>query len=469
MSRKLSRRDFLKIAAASAGGTAAALVGVPLIWREQAVFEPNNSFWAEVQPSPNPSLQEDLKVDVAVIGGGYTGLSAAYHLAKMNPNLVIAVLEARRVGDGGSGRNGGMILPQTSPETMQVDYDDETHQWTYDLTVKSMKALQRLVAESGESCDLNLDGYLYAIYRKEDLPYYQSYVARAQRLGIPLEFLSRKETMDSLGTDRYFGAVYDPNGGSLHPMKWLRILKHAAESLGVRIYEFSPVMEIEEGTPFLLRVGETPFRVEAKDIVLATNAYTSKLGYFKNEALAVHTQLAATEPLSDGQLDAMGWKSRLPFYDSRYFLYHLVLTADRRIVIGGGDAEYFFNNGLEFKGDMQAAGEALHRELVTLYPALEGISFDYLWDGVLSVTFDEFEAVGVTGRNKNIYYALAYNGHGVNLSFLFGQVIAYLHDHRRHGWEYTSYYNYPLRKMPSEPLRWLGAQIFLQYYHWLDS
>ncbi len=467
MSSSLSRRDFLKIAAWAAGGAAATLVGVPLVWKEQAVFDPNTSFWALEQPSPNPPLQENLDVDIAIIGGGFTGLSAAYHLAREYPDLNIILLEARRVGDGASGRNGGMLLPQTGPETMKVSYDDETHRWTYDLTVQSMHALERLAQADEDHCDLQLTGYLHTIYRQEDVPYYQDYVARVQKMGLPLRFLSREETRAALGTERYFGAVYDPNGGSIHPMKWIRTLKKAAENLGVRIYENTQVLGIQEGERILLQTGD--FRVRAGEIVLATNAYTSKLGYFRDEALAVHTQVAATEPLTEAQLQALGWRSRLPFYDSRYFLYHLLLTPDNRIVIGGGSAEYFFNNGLHYQGSLSSVAAMLRTELETLYPALQGIGFDAVWDGVLSLTYDEFEAVGLTGRHENIYYALAYNGHGVNLSFLFGQVIAYLHGGRKHGWEYTAYANTPLRKMPQEPLRWLGAQAFLAYYHWLDA
>ena len=468
--KRLSRRDFLKMSAFTVGGAATTLVGVPFLFKEEAVFDPNDSYWAEAKPKANSPLAENLQVDVAIIGGGYTGLATAYHLAKMNPNLKIIILEAKSVGHGASGRNGGMVLPQTGPETMQIDYDEETHKWTYDLTVKSMKELARLVEKSGMDCDLKLDGYIYAILKEEDLPYYQSYVAKARKMGIPLRYLNQAECTRELGTDIYVGAVYDPNGGSVHAMKLIRILKKEVEELGVVIYENSQVFEIEEGENVELVVGDSQFQVLAKDIVLAMNAYTSKLGYFKYELIPVHTQIAATAPLSKKQLTEIHWDSRLPFYDSRNFLYHLVLTPDNRILIGGGFADYYFNNELEFKGDMSAISDRMRKELGRIYPVLKNITFEYIWDGILGVTYDEYESVGVMGDYKNIYYALAYNGHGVNLSFMFGGVIANMLNGHGHGWQYTSYADYPLRKIvPPEPLKWLGAKGFLGYYQWLDG
>lgn len=466
--KKVSRRDFLKVAGVVAGGTAATLVGVPLVFKEETFFDPNDSYWAEAQPKANPALAENLDVDVAIIGGGYTGLATAYHLAKVMPELKIVVLEAKETGHGASGRNGGMVLPQTGPETMQIDYDAETHKWTYELTVKSMKELARFVEASEIDCDLRLDGYVYAILQEEDLDYYRNYVAQAQGMGIPLEYWEQAKTTSELGTDVYSGAVYDPNGGSVHAMKLIRLLKKSAEALGVQIYENSQVMEIKEGKIIRLSVGA--YQVLAKDIVLATNAYSSKLGYFKHQLIPIHTQVAATAPLSEEKLAEIGWNSRLPFYDSRKFLYHLVLTPDNRIVVGGGNAAYYFNNDLHFEGDMIRISAMLSEEVSRIYPALKDVSFEYIWDGILGVTFDEYETVGVMGDYENIYYALAYNGHGVNLSFMFGRVIADMFRGREHGWQDTSYAGYPLRKMmPPEPLKWLEAKGFLGYYQWLDG
>lgn len=470
MKKKMTRRDFLKMSAITVGSITAAGIGIPMLMGEkEAVFDANNSYWAKEQPAANPSLQQDIQVDVAIIGGGYTGLSAAWHMATTDPSLNIVILEARQVGHGASGRNGGMVLPQTGLESLQIAEDEETHKWTYDLTVDSMKSLKKLVDSTGMDCELKLDGYCYAILDEEDLPYDKAYAEQAQKLGMPMEFWDEDRTAEELGTEYYYGAIYDPNGGRVHAMKLVKALKYAAEQAGVQIYENSQVTDIQEGEIIRLTVGENGYTVLAKDIVIATNGYTSKLGYFKYQVMPVHAQCAVTPPLSKRQLTQIGWESGLPFYDSRNFLYHLVLTADNRIVIGGGSADYLFRNDLQYNGDLNKIGAIMLGELINIYPALQGIQFEQVWDGILGMSYDEVEAVGVTGKHKNIYYGLAYNGHGVNTSFMFGNIISSMYNGMSHGWEKTAYYNYPLSYIPPEPFKWFGVQGVMKYYQWLDQ
>ncbi|GAL34654.1 gamma-glutamyl-putrescine oxidase [Vibrio maritimus] len=395
-------------------------------------FEPNNSYWFKEKPAQdNPSLDKDIELDVAIIGGGYSGLSSAWHLAKANPSLNIAIFEAKQVGSGASGRNGGMVLPGS--EEMDIYEEGEASKRHYDITVSSMRKLEALVKSTGIEADLTLDGYLEAILDEEDIAEYQDYVETANELGIPLEYWDADETERELGTDRYVGAVYDPNGGQVHAMKLVNALRKAVEQAGVTIYEHSPVTDIKEGKQITLSVLDK-YQVTANDAVLATNAFTSKLGYFDGRVFPVHAQSAVTEPLTAAQLEAIQWQSGMPYFDTRNILFHLVLTPDNRIVIGGGNAEYEFNDGLVYKGDLNAVSDMMMTELVTLYPALEGIKFERVWNGVLGMTGDSKEAVGVMGEHRNIYYALGYNGHGINLAFLFGDVIATLYEaSRTHG------------------------------------
>jgi glycine/D-amino acid oxidase-like deaminating enzyme len=206
----------------------------------------------------------------------------------------------------------------------------------------------------------------------------------------------------------------------------------------------------------------------ADALVLATNAYTAALGFFKHQVMPVHAQTAVTPPLSARQLDSIAWESRLPFFDSRNALFHLVLTPDNRIVIGGGSAEYFFGNNLRYRGDLPAIGAMMLAELVRMYPALEGIRLESVWNGLLGMSFDGTPSVGVGGKFGNIYHGLGYSGQGVNLSFLFGDVIAALHQGKDHPWLQTPYANNRLPFIPPEPFRWIGVQAAMKYYDWQD-
>lgn len=439
-----------------------------IVGENKIVFVDNDSFWAKSEIiSVNPALDTDLKVDVAIIGGGYTGLSSAYHLAKMNPDLKIVVFEAKTNGSGASGRHGGMVLSSL----LDKHSDDKSFKWTYDLSVNNMKFIDSLSKALNINCSLVLNGYCETIIREDDVTEYKEYIQKANTAGIPLEFWDKQKVKEKLGTDLYYGAMFDPNGGSVHAVKLIKLLKTAAEKEGVIIYENSPVVSFEEGKTIKLKVkaSNSKYTVEADDIVVATNAYTSKLGIFKTKIMPVHTQTAVTQTLTQQQLEAVKWNSRLPFYDSRIILFHVVLTPDNRIVVGGGNVDYYFNNDLEYKGNLAKVSDMMLDELIIMYPELKGIKFEYVWNGILGTTYDEVETVGVMGDNKNIYYGLAYNGHGVNQSILFGDVIAHLYSREYHGWEETEYYGYELSKIPPEPFKYVGSNMFFKYWKWKDK
>lgn len=443
-----------------------------IIGEKEVVFEINDSFWAEEMKPPNAPLNKNIDADVAIIGGGYTGLSAAYHLKKYNPALRVVVLEARQVGSGASGRHGGMILPQPPTESFSIAYNGNLHKKTYELTSRNMKAIKNVCEESGIECDLRLDGFVHTIIDEEDIPYYKEYVKEANEIGIPLEFWNADKTEEMLGTEYYAASVYDPNGGSVHAIKLINALKIMAEKKGAVIYENSKVNDISEGEIIVLKVGDENYEVKAKNIVLATNAFTSKLGYFKYSVIPVHAQTAVTAPLTKKQLESIAWKSRLPFYDSKNYLIHMVLRDDNRIVIGGGDADYYFRSNLQYKGDIKKIYELTINELIKVYPGLKGIKIENIWDGLLAMTSDEIPKVGVTGKHNNIYYGLAYNGQGVNMSFMFGDVIASVYSGKTHGWESTPYYSYSSGMqgfIPPEPYRWIGAKILMEYYKRQDK
>jgi glycine/D-amino acid oxidase-like deaminating enzyme len=414
-----------------------------------------------LQPPHNPPLTTDLDVDVAVIGGGYTGLSAAYHIRKAAPGKRVAVLEARGVGNGASGRNGGMMLPNVANEYLHLVSPPDVHKRIYDLTVQSMKSLVALAAASAIEGAVEPVGALQTFETRQEAERGRAYTEIVWRLGIPVRYLDRERTAEAIGTRAYTASVYDPNAGHVHPIKLVHVLKLAAEAAGVKIYEDSPVLTVEEGPVTRLQMagGQT---VKARSLVLATNAFTSELGYFRNAIAPVYNYVAATRPLSDGELGLIGWRTRMPFNDSRTLVYYLGLTPDNRIHIGGGSAAYAWNDGVAGRPDEKAV-KLLRNELSRLYPALRGVELETAWNGMVDMTLDWAPLVGVTGKQQNIFYGLGYCGHGVNLTFLFGRIIADLEAGRHQVWREFPFVNRNPPYIPNEPFRWIGIQAETAY------
>lgn len=403
-------------------------------------YDDNLSYWAQFLPTVNSSLNKDIDVDVAVIGGGYTGLSAAYHIKKSNPASTVIILEAKRVGNGASGRNGALVLAQTYSEGGFVMGDHKAnHKEIYDITVNSMHRIKRLAESTGIDPGYVLNGQSLGIFNPENLDDAKEYVAQAKKLGMPIEFWGKEKAVNMLGSPELVGAVYDPNGGMVNPGKLVAALKKLAEDAGVVIYENSPVLEYEENGKLIslpVKVNDKRYEVTAKSIVVAANAYAGKtLGFKPDDIEPSHTQVAVTAPLTDAQYNSIGWKNNISWYDDQYAgtdsdaTYHMVMTADHRIVIGGGSVEYNEGDDLQYPGDLKKIEAQISKRIGELYPSIKGIKIEKTWDGIIAETTTKNEMIGVTGTNQNIYYALGYNGgQGVNVAFLFGELVSKLYN-----------------------------------------
>jgi len=185
--------------------------------------------------------------------------------------------------------------------------------------------------------------------------------------------------------------------------------------------------------------------------------------------MPVHEYVAMTRPLSDRELAEIGWRKRVPFNDTRTEVYYLGLTKDNRIHIGGGAPDYFFNGGA---GDAKAAASHLSQlrsELIRIYPKLASVEFDVAWSGVVDWSLTASPSVGRTGRHNNIFYGIGYSGHGVNLTSVFGRIIADLDAGREEPWKQFPFLNASLDYIPNEPFRWLAAQSGLAWYRMTNS
>jgi|SRR5579883_13198 glycine/D-amino acid oxidase-like deaminating enzyme len=471
-SNEKSRRNFLKKATrAGAAGIAGALglnVAAPHVLPEKMVFGPNRSFWARELPPPNAPLEKDLDVDVAIIGGGFTGLSAAYYLRKTEPNRSVAVLEAHRCGNGASARNGAMMLNMTEDRFLQWSGEPELDQRIYALTLDNIQRLQALSAETGIDADIEQNGALQVFNTKSDKEKGTEFIAKIRPYGLPFEYWDQAKVSQAIGTTAYEGALFDPGSGQLHPGKLVALFKRAAQLAGAQIFEGTVIAHVEEGEQLRLTTADGR-RVLAKAVILATNAFTSKLNYLRRAVAPFFDYVGITAPLSDAKLAATGWGKRIPFNDSRTEVFYLGQTKDRRIHVGGGLADYEFNNGVEDPSRAETRYQGLRRELRRIYPMLESEPLEVCWSGAVDMSLDQTPSVGQIGKHGNVYYAIGFSGHGVNLTSVFGRILADLVGAKESEWQWLPYLNRLPTYMPNEPFRWLGVQFATEYYRFTES
>jgi len=470
--RRTHRRKFLKATVATGAGAIASIGALnaisPSIWKEEMQFEPNPGYWSQALLPPNAPVAVDMEVDTAVIGGGFAGLSSAYYLKQAEPQRRVVLLEASRCGNGASGRNGAMLLTMSEERYMTWSGEPEIDRKLYQLTVDNILRLKMLSQVTGIDAEIEQNGALQVTNTKKLADQARDFCSRARRAGFPFEFWEREQIVDAIGTSAYPGAYFDPNSGQLHPGKLVQVFKRAAESSGVEVYETSPVLHVEAGEPIRITIdgGKT---IKARHVILATNAYTSKLGYLRRAVSPIVEYVGITSPLSDTKLREIGWRRRIPFNDCRTEVFYLGLTRDNRIHIGGGPADYEFNNGVANPSNPEKRYRQLREELGRIYPSMASESLELNWSGLVDYSLDATPSIGRLPGHNHLFYAIGFSGHGVNLTSVFGRILADLVRGRSADWAWLPYLDRLPPYTPNEPFRWLGIQLVKEITRLTDS
>ena len=393
------------------------------------------SWWLETLPQdivPNPALTGRQKADVVIVGGGYTGLSAGYHLKKYQPGMDVRVLESEICGYGASGRNGGfsMTLFGLTKGITRLRFNDEKAKAAHIYMEKAVDYLHDIITGNGIDCDYERSGYLLVgtspgqVRRME----HDFKIMRQWGLG-GVERWEKDRLAREFNTDFYKLGWFEPRCGILNPAKLARGLKRLAEQAGVIVHEQSPVKAFKkQGEGFLVKTdtGE----IHAEYLVLATNAYSVLFPEFRRMQYPVFTHIVLSEPLSKGQYDAIGWKNRAGVEDARDLIHYYRLTRDNRIVMGGGDASIGYCN--DFDRDLnENAFDHLKRHVTEVFPQLEGIRFTHQWGGPVSVTVDAAPAIGYLGADRKALFSMGCIGHGVSMTTMNGRTIAELLTNRK--------------------------------------
>lgn len=373
------------------------------------------SLWsATAHPAPPaPPLQETITADVAVVGAGYTGLSAAIHLADRGANVV--VLDAQSPGWGASGRNGGQVIPglKEDPDTIEQLFGPEMGGRMVRLAGESADLVFGLIERFGIACDAARHGWIQPAHSAKALAASETRVRQWQRRGAPVEALSAADAERLIGTPAYAGGLLDRRGGSLHPLDYALGLARAAQGLGVRIHGESRVERVARtARGFRLRAGKG--EVVAERVLLCTNGYTDGLDdRLRRSVVPVHSVQLATRPLSDNVR-----RSILPggqvASDTRRLLLYYRISPDGRFVMGGRGA--YGDHGI------QRQMERLRVRAQMLFPQLAGIEWEHHWGGRVAMTGDHFPHLHEC--EPGLIAALGYNGRGVAMATAMGGVLA---------------------------------------------
>jgi glycine/D-amino acid oxidase-like deaminating enzyme len=378
---------------------------------------------------PEPPLEGSVACDVAIVGAGFTGLWTAAFLKELDPALDVCVLEQRIAAYGASGRNAG-ILGDTIDHTHELAIAHFGRAEAARLAVlgrENVAALRADLEARGIDCDLEPTGQLHVALSPEQADELRAAEAAARSLGVSdLRLLAREEARLEVHSPLYEGALFNPAGGVLDPVKLVLGLKDDTKRRGARVFENTKVRALEPSGRHVV-VRSDRGEVVARKAILATNAWSHELlPRLRFRFLPLYDYILVSEPLTSGQRETIGWRSRQGVSDARSFFNYYRLTRDDRILWGTSEAKYYSGNRVEPGHDHSEPHYAeLRRSFERHFPALDGLEFPFAWGGPICATtrFTPFFGSALGGR---VHYGLGYTGHGIGTTHLAGRILAHM-------------------------------------------
>lgn len=378
---------------------------------------PPSWYAASATPLPEkPRLEGERRADVCVIGGGYTGLSAALHLAEAGHDVVL--LEAHRVGWGASGRNGGQVASgqRVDPVTLEARYGAEIARMLWDLGEEAKGLVRRLVTRHAPEADWR-GGILDACWHEADVAHAHAIAEKVERdYGYKhIQPLDRTALRRILDAPAYQGGFLDRGAGHIHPLRYAFGLARAAEAAGATIHERTLVHHVEghgtHGSHAIVRTERG--RVIADHVVLAANGYLGNLDRkVAARVMPINNFIIATEPL--GPRARRIFRKDVAVADSRFVINYFRLSEDGRLLFGGGESY-----GYRFPKDIAAV---VRKPMLEVFPELADVAIDYAWGGTLAITRPRLPLF--LRPRPGVWNASGYSGHGISIATFAGKAVA---------------------------------------------
>jgi glycine/D-amino acid oxidase-like deaminating enzyme len=383
-----------------------------------------HNYWLTTAEFPAVDAARPLPeaVDVAVIGAGFTGLSAARTLAQRGAK--VAVLESETIGWGASSRNGGMVLTGMKLGVNQLisRYGRELTQRMYAASLATIDCVEQIVREEAIDCDFSRCGHLeVACKQKHFDDYARQAEVIAREFHHTLRVVQKHELDTEIGSSIYFGGMVDEVSAGCNPARYVAGLARAAMKAGAEIFEHARVQSIQRNS----RQGEAGWQLAtahgplwAHEVFVATSGYTGRATpALQKKLIPIGSFIITTEVLPEKLAQDLSPRNRM-IYDSKNYLYYYRLTPDRRMLFGGR-AAFFPENDQT----VRRSAAILCRGMIDVYPQLSDANIDYVWGGTLDFAFD---IMPHAGRLDGMYYAVGYAGHGVAMATYQGQKVAEL-------------------------------------------
>jgi glycine/D-amino acid oxidase-like deaminating enzyme len=414
------------------------------------------------------ALEQDLDVDVAIIGAGYTGLWTAYYLKRQAPGLNIAIIEAQTAGFGASGRNGGWLMGNLLGEDrLLAQLSPEQRRASYDLLHSIPDEVEIVLEREGIDCDFRKGGVLYCAARyPEQETGLRQYLDKLYSQGLnenDYRWLTREQLAQQIRIAKPYGGIYAPHVATLHPAKLVRSLARTVERMGVKIYENSPVTQWQSGS-----VRTAKASVRSRWVVPAVEGYSVTLPPLGRYQLPVQSLIVATEPLSAATWDEIGLSRGQAFSESSRQVTYGQRTADNRLIFGARGG-YQFAGKLRHDFDLTNSEVELRRYLFgELFPQLKNVQITHGWGGNLGMS-RRFKPHMLCDRASGIALSGGYGGEGVGASNLGGRTLADLILERdtelvHQPWVIPQGGLDTLRAWEPEPCRWLGYNAIIRSF-----
>ena len=421
---------------------------------------PDSYYFASANQVPEFSKQQGSeRADVCVIGAGFTGLSAALHLAKAGYSVVL--LDAHRIGWGASGRNGGQLASDNrcDQDTLESQYGKDGARALWNIAQDANTLCRELIHEHEIDCDLT-NGIIHADHRKRYLNETREYAEKLQTeyQYEKVQYLEKNDIRDLVGSESYHGGSLDMGAAHLHPLNFAIGLAKAASEAGATIYQESPVLNYNDSSGGKVSVKTATGEITANHVLLACNGYLDKLNSkVASRVMPINNYIIATEPLSDEQARDL-IRENHAVADSRFVVNYFRLSADKRMLFGGGE-----NYSFQFPTDIK---NFVRKHMLAIYPQLKNTAIDYGWGGTLAITVSRMPYFAKL--SENVLSASGYSGNGVAMATMAGRIMAEMIDGKLAKFDTMSKLKtYPFPGGTS--LRWSLLVLAMTYYSMRDK